>query len=207
VHAVVNEWNAFRVQGTPGKANNRCQPMNRVTHTTHIEGAVQIFQQGEVRNGLVFDTSKLNDRRILVSWVSPNHWNPGYRYGTCQFGFSLSELIKGKKSYWVEAVAYNTPAPRILITAEDLQEVLTPYEPTAGDGPWWYNEDDDTHYFNGDFCLELMLQDSIKLDAALRDFRFVKHRENMCSIFRASSRSARRSALAKAKVQRNSSHE
>ena len=180
----MSEWEKFKV-GVPAIKgfNDDCQRLDSVSHTSHISSAINIIEVGEVRPSLVFDESKLNDRRILVSWLSPNHWSTGFRYGNIRFNFSFSELIENKKYYWVESIAYKIRACRILITDIDRDSQLEPYYPKSKSGPWWFDENNDQHYFNGRHCLEFMIEAPVSL-SHLKSFDFVDHHNTYCSVHR-----------------------
>lgn len=98
-------WKEFSV-GAPSKyralTNSDCVTFTEVSHVAHIDTAINILKARYLSAGLVFDESKLNKKRILVNWLSPNHWAPGYRYGNIKFDFLFKELIQEKKYYWVE---------------------------------------------------------------------------------------------------------
>lgn len=180
----------FKV-GTPsttkGFTNTDCQPFDTVSHTSHVETALSILDKGEIRPYLVFDESKLNDQRILVSWLSPNNWGGagGFRYGNIRFAFDFKSLIAGKRFYWVESIAYQIPACRILVTDKNHDASLEKYDPTSKDDPWWHDTTNDKHYFNGKYCLEFMFECSINL-TNLREIDFVNHHSSYCSIHRMS---------------------
>ena len=146
--AVLPEWSEFSV-GSPSTASNwtnpDCQPLTHIYHVTHLAAAHEVFAKGRLRAGLVFDKSKLNTHRILVNWLSPNSWAYGYRYGNVRFVFSWPDLIEGLRFYWVEAMSYGIKAPRILATANNYDGLLQPYDPTSGDGPWWYDQKSQQH--------------------------------------------------------------
>lgn len=180
----MQEWEKFKV-GTPASKgfSEDCKPFTIVSHTCHVETALSIFDRGEIRPYLVFDESKLNDQRILVSWLSPNLWHVGYRYGNICFEFDFQRLIEGKHFYWVESIAYKIPACRVLVTEKDHRRNLPEYDPTKGDGPWWYDRSTDRHYYNGRHCLEFMFEDAIALENR-REIRFVDHHNDYCSIHR-----------------------
>jgi hypothetical protein len=179
-------WKKYRV-GKPSTRPNwtetACQPFDEVTHVTHISNALAIIPQGTILPRLIDDESILNTRRLLVNWVSPNHWSPGYRYGNVAFELDWSSIVKGKSLYWVEVMPYNTPACRILVTDNDYDSdsEMTPYDPTAGDGPWWFDVSEKTHYRNGNVCLEFMLEFEISIDAC-KQIGFVKHHDSGCCI-------------------------
>jgi hypothetical protein len=179
-------WQRFRVgsRGTKGGTSPRdCQRLTKVSHIAHLEQAHRIIVEGKVRSGLVFDESKLNKKRILVTWLSPNIWRQGYRYGSIRFVFDWPTLYKGHRAYWVESIAYGVEACRILVTRNDhsKSDLLIPYDPTEGDGPWWLDEESGTHYWNGKYCLEFMIEHDIET-SELRELNFVWHHPQQCSI-------------------------
>lgn len=180
----MSEWKKFKV-GVPAEKgfNPDCVRFDSVSHTSHIGSAISIIEAGEIRPSLVFDESKLNDQRILVSWLSPNHWSTGYRYGTVRFDFSFHDLIEGKRYYWVESIAYKISACRILITDIDRDSQLEPYDPTLKNGPWWFDSANNQHYFNNNHCLEFMIEAPITLEH-LCNFDFVDHHSSYCSVHR-----------------------
>lgn len=181
-------WRPFRV-GTPSTranwVNSDCRPFDQVSHVTHIPTAITVIRQNQmIRPQLVYDESILNTRRILVTWLSPNHWTRGYRYGNVSFDIPWNTIIEDKNYYWVETIEkYSPPACRILITGQnyDSDPELIPYDPTDGDGPWWLDESENVHYRNGDICLEIMLEAELGL-AACKEISFVKHHDEMCSV-------------------------
>ncbi len=178
------EWSKFRV-GTPAPKgfNQDCQRFETVSHTSHVTTALSILDRGEIRPYLVFDESKLNDQRILVSWLSPNYWSNGFRYGNIRFDFDFKSLVEGKRFYWVESVAYKIPACRILVTDTNHDGDLDPYDPNSKKGPWWHDTTSDQHYYNGVHCLEFMFECSISLKN-IRTIDFVNHHSTFCSIHR-----------------------
>lgn len=179
-------WQNYSV-GEPSTQRNwtepNCQPFDVVTHVTHVSNALSIIPKGIIQPRLIDDASILNTRRILVNWVSPNHWTPGYRYGNVAFELEWSSIIRDKNFYWVEVMPYNTAACRILITDKnyDADLELTRYDPTLGDGPWWHEGSEDIHYRNGNVCLEFMLEFEIST-AAFKKITFVKHHKTGCCI-------------------------
>lgn len=180
----MTEWTKFSI-GTPNEKgfNSACQKFETISHTSHIDSAFSILDRKEIRPYLVFDESKLNDQRILVSWLSPNYWTTGFRYGNICFDFDFKSLISDKKFYWVESIAYKIPACRILVTDKDHSKNLQPYIHTSQTGPWWYDRTKDQHYFNGTHCLEFMFESAISLKN-LRSFNFVDHHNSYCSVHR-----------------------
>ncbi|WP_133295752.1 hypothetical protein [Burkholderia reimsis] len=163
--------------------NTDCQKFDAVGHVAHLDAAINIIRDGKIKPGLVFDHSRLNKSRTLVSWASPNYWSNGYRYGNVRFDFNFRDLVERKRYYWVEAIDYQPAACRILITDQDYAGLLTPYDPQLHDGPWRFDSSSNIDYYNGDFCLEFMFEQEIEL-AGMCDLSFVDHHSKFCSIYR-----------------------
>lgn len=178
-------WNRFRV-GTPSERSNwtnpDCQPLTTLSHVAHVPTAYRIIQDQTLRADLVFDQSLLNTHRARVVWLSPNDWTGagGFRYGNVSFEFPWAALIADRRYFWVESIAYGIEACRILITANDWSDTLIPYDPTRGDGPWW-TDGQGNHYWNGQFCLEVMFEDDLPLETAT-GLSFVGHHPHFCNI-------------------------
>jgi hypothetical protein len=68
-------------------------PFSKVSHVAHFSSALDILGDKTIRAGLVYDESKLNKDRILVGWLSPNHWGDGFRYGTVLFSWLFRHVI------------------------------------------------------------------------------------------------------------------
>ncbi len=177
------EWEKFKVGelSTTRWVNPDCQQLTTVSHVAHIETAKRIFKDGKINSGLIFDKSKLNTERILVAWLSPNHWSDGFRYGNVRFNYDWKTLIANKRYYWVESLAYGVKACRILVTDEDRSDILEEYDPTRRDGPWWFDEINDNHYWNGNYCLEIMIERDVDIDDCLT-IDFVNHHLQFCNI-------------------------
>ena len=160
-----------------------CYKLEDVRHVTHVRNAINIVEEGKLHAALIYDESILNSERIQVVWLSPNYWTLGYRYGNIGFTYDWKNLVAGKNYYWVEAMGYSPHACRILVTQNNFDDNanLTSYDPTQRNGPWWFDEKNDQHYFNGDYCLEIMfdgdlaLADSLKID-------FVDHHKDFCCL-------------------------
>jgi hypothetical protein len=176
-------WHQFRIGRLGTKQDDRW-PLTKVSHIAHLESAHRIILDGKIRSGLVFDKSKLNKERILVAWLSPNFWNEGFRYGSIGFVFDWPTLWKGHRAYWVESIAYGVEACRILLTRNDYsnkRDLLIQYDPTAGDGPWWFDEASGEHYWNAQYCLEFMVEHDIEM-SDLQGLEYVEHHKHQCSI-------------------------
>lgn len=179
------EWTIYRT-GKPSTKENwtnpDCQEFEELTHVAHISHAIQIMNDGFIKASLIRDKSKLNKQRILVSWLSPNYWTNGSRYGTVEFNFDFKKLIKGYKYYWVEAITtYSPHACRVLVTSKNYDGILVPYKPEKDDGPWHYDAKTKTHYRNSEYCLEFMFEDDIDLEDCL-SICFIKHHPSMCCL-------------------------
>jgi hypothetical protein len=184
----MEEWEQFKV-GEPSRSrwvNTNCVSFDAVTHTSHIDSALAIIRDQEIRPSLVFDESKLNKQRVLVCWLSPNSWNAvGSRYGNVDFRFDFRKLIEGRNYYWIESIAYKITACRILIT-DIVRDLLLPrYDPTLGNGPWRFDESEGTHYFNNNYCLEFMVEAPIPL-SMLASLNFTTHSDRYCALNRSS---------------------
>ena len=176
------EWSRFRV-GKPSKranwTNQDCRPLETVSHVTHIDAAVHVVSRGVLQAGLVYDESKLRKARILVNWLSPNQWINGFRYGNVRFTFDWKALLQDMDAYWVESIPYRPRALRILLTERDRSSKLEKYDPTDPSGPWWYDAKNDIHYWNGKFCLEIMVERDLYVRKAI-EIDFVRHHPKQC---------------------------
>ncbi len=180
-------WSRYSV-GTPSPDHRwtaDCAPFASVGHVAHLDVAVNIIREHKLKPGLVFDKSILKTSRTLVTWLSPNHWSDGYRYGSVKFDFNFRKLVEGKRVYWVEVINYKPVACRILITDRDYDEseTLTPYDPEHDDGPWRFDSKTNKDFFNNNICLEFMFEDEIDLDE-LSNITFVDHHARICSLYR-----------------------
>jgi hypothetical protein len=179
-------WTPYSV-GEPSTRKNwvnpDCQRLSVVSHVTHVNNALEVLRAGSIKPQLIYDKSRLNTRRVLVVWLSPNDWSGagGFRYGNIAFDFDWEKLIEDKRFYWIGAMKYTPMACRILITEKDRDEKLMPYLPGNGDGPWRVDEKHEKHYWNGNHCLEFMLEGEIPL-SSVSELRFVKHHKLRCSI-------------------------
>ncbi|MCO6043314.1 hypothetical protein NG895_05290 [Aeoliella sp. ICT_H6.2] len=157
-------------------------PLKTVSHVTHLKNAVRVIEDGSVRADLVFDASCLNVTRTRVVWLSPNDWTNagGYRYGNVKFTLDWRSLITGKKVYWVEAMDYSPHACRLLITDIEHNE-LRKFDPQNERGPWLWDATTDEHWWNGNYCLEVMLESDLLLGSG-QQIDFVEHHANRCCI-------------------------
>lgn len=154
-----------------------------MTHVTHVRHALSVLDDGRIRQRLVYDNSRLTGTRIHVVWLSPNDWTGagGSRYGSVEFGFEWRALIAGKRAFWVGAANYAPRACRILLSTIDYTpQGYLPYDPTSGDGPWWHEMPADKHWWNGTFCLEIMVESDVFLRDADR-MTFTKHHAERCN--------------------------
>jgi len=129
------EWTPYRCRfpaprGIRSSAST-CAELTHVFHVAHVPHACRILEDGMVRAGLIDDESKLKRPRTSVAWVSANFWHPGSIYGTVEFTCPWSDLIKGRRVYWVEVMNYRQRAYRFLFTRRDLSgsRYVTPYDP------------------------------------------------------------------------------
>ncbi|WP_109693849.1 hypothetical protein [Chitinophaga deserti] len=177
-------WSEYKIGPVPTRnyPSNDCQILDKVYHVAHLATAVRIVEDGKIKQGLIYDKSKLNTSRILVTWLSPNVWYHGSQYGNISFEFDFSKLVAGKNYYWVEVMEeYNPHACRILITTENFDGTLIPYVPTQGDGPWYYDVENKRHYWNGTYCLEFMFTRDLSLSIA-NEVSFTGHHSEYCNM-------------------------
>lgn len=168
-------WSKFAV-GEDGA------PLESVGHVAHVRDAFRIVEDVKLYANLVSDESRLNTERIRVVWLSPNDWSNagGFRYGNVRFSFDWKPLIADKRVYWVESIAYKTEACRILITDTNYDRALQPYNPRRESGPWWVSPDG-MHYWNSNYCLEVMYEGDLPLEQTT-GVDLVKHHPRICSI-------------------------
>lgn len=181
-----DDWTPYSVGKSITKnrwGNPNCQLLSVVSHVTHVNTALEVLRAGCIRPQLIYDESRLNTKRVLVVWISPNDWSGagGFRYGNIAFELNWDDLVGSKRCYWVGVMKYKPLACRILITDRNRDKNLKPYLCEQGDGPWWKDVKKNLHYWNGDYCLEFMLEDELSLSSVSR-LRFVRHHEKRCSI-------------------------
>ena len=176
----ISEWKKFAI-GQPGTWGRRT--LTDVYHVTHVEPALRVLDDGVIKADLVYDESKLNTERIRVVWVSPNDWLAagGFRYGNVRLVFDWDSLVSNKQFYWVESMAYGINAARILVSDKDHSYSLKSYDPTQGDGPWWFDQTTLTHYWNGEITLEIMIERDLDLTECTA-INFADHHARMCCI-------------------------
>ncbi|MDA1035595.1 MAG: hypothetical protein O3B65_01790 [Chloroflexi bacterium] len=157
--------------------------METVYHIAHVNAAQGIVSDRTIRAGLIADESILRKSRILVAWLSPNDWYQGSIYGTVRFSVPFNNLWNSRRAYWVEVKRdHNPTSVRILITDQnrDQHARLIPYDPTAGDGPWWYDSVNNVHYRNGDVTLDFLYEGGLSVeDSTAVDL--VAHNETLCA--------------------------
>jgi hypothetical protein len=172
------EWIEYNVRNSGSSF-----PLERIYHVSHINTALNIVSDSKIKASLVYDESKLNIKRILVCWLSPNDWAGagGFRYGNIRFTFDWEKICEDMYSYWVEVIDYKIPACRILLSDQKHTRRLERYDPTTGDGPWWYNKEKNEHYWNGNYCLEIMVERDIRISEVVK-VDFVRHHPRYCCL-------------------------
>jgi len=178
-------YHSWKETYKPSYSNeNRAENFNPLTllwHIAHINTAVRILHDGACKASLVFDEeSRLFNSRTLVTWLSPNYWTDGSRYGNVAFKIPFEKIICGKKYYWVETRNYNAIAHRFLITSLDHPE-LTIYDPVADTGPWRFDPAAQVHYWDSKETLEFMLEENIPVSDFMQIETF-KHHEHQCCV-------------------------
>ena len=173
-------WNAFALVVPPKGGIGSGGRLTILKHVTHTASALRILEDGRIARGLIHDESILNAYRTTVTWLSPNHWHWGSRYGNVEFSFDFEKLVAGRRVYWVESIACKPPACRFLVTDQDVSGLpVTAYDPDKAKGPlqriggeWWWNTE---------ITLEVMLDGDLPL-ADCSKLDFVKHHASMCAI-------------------------
>lgn len=173
------EWSKYKVNESFGC----CKPLDKIYHVCHTRNAVNIVSEGKIKADLVYDESKLNKDRTLVCWLSPNVWDGagGSRYGNVGFEFDWKDICDDMNYYWVEVIDYSPKALRILVTDQDYDGKLDSYDPESKNGPWWYNRKEDQHYWNGIYCLEIMVERDLSMSEII-GVDFVSHHQHRCNL-------------------------
>jgi hypothetical protein len=186
----MTEWARYSCEiptGSRSRASD-CAALEDVFHVAHVADARRIIEDGKLKARLVYDESRLNRTRMHVCWVSANSWSSGSIYGTVEFTFKWSDLVKGKQVYWVEAMTdYSPEAYRFLLTDRDpasLAHVL-PYDPQTSDGP--LRRKGDEWYWNPRFTSEFMIDADLSLTQCV-GLNFVTHHRNICRLFKSACR-------------------
>lgn len=164
-------WVAFKVNGKPGEKG--CQRLERTGHVTHVEHALDMFRDGQIRPKLVLDGSRFDTERVEVVFTSPFNWGErwGCMFGNVLFEFDWAKMTKGKNLYWLGAQKYSSLRPRILITDEEHD--LKHYLPGKRNGPWWRSKATGRHYWNGNHGIEFLVEGEIRLHQIAR-MKFIK---------------------------------
>lgn len=117
--------------------------------------------------------------KTLETSIQGNHWANGSLYGNIEFHFDWRDLIEDKKFFWVEAIAYNPHAFRILITDKKQVGDLEPYPVESGKGPLFFDKAAGQWYWNGNLTGEFMLDEDLPLRRATK-IGFCGHHPNIC---------------------------
>lgn len=186
-NVITGDWTKYAVTGNPStdaEYNETCVPFSVVKHAAHVRPALDIVRDGKVKASRISDESHFRNSDLRVVWVSPFEWFMGSRYGGVQFSFDWAEILGKKNIYWAEVVQYSYPACRFLITSTSYpgnHEVLRRYDPTKGDGPWWYNQETKTHFQNMKVCVEFMIEEDLYLYES-QAVTFVDHHRKYCCL-------------------------
>lgn len=174
------EWYPYKIGDLPtgNRENNDCFSFSSVHYICHLNDAFRVFEDRRIRSSLVWDESKLRSTRKCVSWASANTWFNGSIYGNVRFEFDWKELVHGKRFYWVEAIAYNPDAFRILISDNEHSD-LKEYDVASGDGPLFYHSKSDTWYRNGKLTSEFLFDDDLVLQDCTK-VGFEDHHPTKC---------------------------
>jgi len=178
-----NDWRAFRVSmPCPSPRGFDCIPLQSVMHVTHVDLALDIVRAKGIAARRVSDDSILRDHDIPVVWLSPNDWSgsDGFRYGNIGFRVNWNSVLRGMDHYWVGIMRHGIDAVRIMLTDVNRPNLVIPYISTRGDGPW-YDDAAGSHFWNGNICLEIMLERDVDL-SEVTVIEFVAHNPRQCCI-------------------------
>ncbi len=179
------EWYRYRIRIPQSSQRHPREGvvLNDVHHVAHVPTARRILEDKRVRAALVYDKSRLNRSRTCVAWASANTWAPGSIYGNVQFTFDWSDILRDRQIYWVEAIDYNPPAYRFLLTDgvldREVSSKVVAYDPAVDKGP--LREREGVWYFNGEYNSEFMIDGDLPLRRCKR-VSFVRHRREICSL-------------------------
>jgi hypothetical protein len=76
---------------------------------------------------------------------------------------------------------YQPHALRILLSDQEHSDKLKTYNPKSGDGPWYYDKKEDQHYWNGKYCLEIMVERDLPMSEVVK-IDFVNHHPRYCCL-------------------------
>ncbi len=173
------EWDKFKIHGD---LETQAAELKIVRHIVHAPVARRIIEDANIKSGLVYDESRMNQTRVSVTWLSANTWNDGSIYGTVEFKFDWKSLVDGKNIYWVEAIeTYNPAAYRFLLTSDKIQSGLVQlYDPIKDNGP--LRRVRDRWFWNSNFTSEFMIAQDLALDRAT-GLGFVAHHPRICNSY------------------------
>ena len=177
------EWAKYKIgdpENTANFSNYSCEQLSSVYHIAHLDDAIRIFQDGYVNDQIVQDKSRLKNRDIYVSWVSPNQWKGGKesKYGNICFIFNWNPIAQNKQFYWVESEVHKDTY-RMLISDNDrsLTHKLTKYDPCKLSGPLYSR--DNCWYYNARYINEFMIEAPLSLETC-SEIKFIDHHPEGC---------------------------
>jgi hypothetical protein len=175
----------YRVGAVSTRAyhNKACYPFTEVYHYSHVDSALEIVQDGRLRGQLVADKGLFSTHRAPVVWLSPADYEASI-YGQVRFTFALNPTPTPGHTFWVEAIEYSKPTPRLLISdpakiPPALAATLKAYDPLLRDGPW-HIDSTARHWWNSKQPLHFMYMSDIPLDKC-KGVSFVDHRATYCA--------------------------
>lgn len=176
-------WSSFggRLTAAPAPFHAHWSSLDRVRHVTHVAQARRIVEDAGIVPGLV-SQGILASTRERVTWVSPNTWDAGARYGSVEFSFDWLPLVGARHLMWVEPIKYGLQTIRMLLTdrpAHWLPLGVLPYDPAIDDGPIQLLAG--TWYKRHDIVVEVMIDGDIPLSLCL-ELGFVNHHRDYCSL-------------------------
>jgi len=150
-----------------------------LSHFSHIQPALRIINDRKLIPSIVKESEVLKREKIFATWLSPNDWKNGSRYGQVGFYFSLKRLLRQRNIYWVEVMPFKIAACRILVTTQNYDHLLKQYDPEIENGPLICEAG--KYYWNNSVSLQLLF-DEILLTKYSSRIILKKHLDDSCSL-------------------------
>lgn len=174
-------WKHYRL-----KTPSRCRlgdgrTFRVIHHVTHATSALRILEDGLITPSTSRELGVGGHSDRAVTWLAPNDYKDGSRYGTVRFSFDFEKLTKRRKIYWVlGADNRQTKKCVLLITDQDVGDLpVRRYYPRKSKGP--LRLVDGTWMWRPDVSLKIIVDHEIPLTEAV-GFDFIEHHHGMCSL-------------------------
>jgi hypothetical protein len=143
-------------------------PLVEMHHVAHLNPGLAILRDRVVKAGRPAAGDRLKGVK-QVCWFSPNQYGArGSHHGTVQFSFDFAELLRGRRIYWVGAVAERKQKTcRLLVTLKGRRPAgLKRYHPRLTKGP--IRRVDGRWYRRMDVALEIMVEGDLPIAECTR---------------------------------------